>query len=125
MNMRVENQTDHTLLSLLSALAARSSAPVLPIETEESAGPRRVQASACPNPPKADQEREEKKKVEDVEEVRRRTGTRMRIDEVTRRIVAQIIDQNNEVIKQIPPQELLKIAARFRKLQGLLFDERV
>ena len=52
-----------------------------------------------------------------------RSGTRMRIDAATRRIVAQIMNQNNEVIKQIPPEELLKIAARFRELQGILFDK--
>jgi len=50
--------------------------------------------------------------------------TRLRIDETSKRIVAQILDENNEVIRQIPPEELLRIAARFRELQGLLFDER-
>lgn len=49
--------------------------------------------------------------------------TRLHVDEASNRVVAQILDENNEVVKQIPPEELLKIAARFRELQGLLFDE--
>lgn len=51
-----------------------------------------------------------------------RTGTRLRIDDGTKRIVAQILDENQEVIKQIPPEDLLQIAARLRQLEGLLFD---
>jgi flagellar protein FlaG len=51
-----------------------------------------------------------------------RTGTRIRIDDGTKRIVAQILDENREVIKQIPPEDLLQIAARLRQLEGLLFD---
>jgi uncharacterized FlaG/YvyC family protein len=51
------------------------------------------------------------------------TQTRMRIDKESNRIITQIIGENNEVLKQIPPDDLLRFAARFRKLQGLLFDE--
>ena len=54
-----------------------------------------------------------------------RTGTRLRIDEASKRIVAQIVDENNEVIKQIPPEEILKIAARFREISGKMFDRKV
>jgi uncharacterized FlaG/YvyC family protein len=55
----------------------------------------------------------------------RRAGTRLRVDETSQRVVAQIVDQNNEVIKQIPPEEALKIAARFREVLGKLFDQKV
>ena len=51
-----------------------------------------------------------------------RTGTRVYIDPATKRFVAQILDESHQVIKQIPPEELLRIAARFRELQGVLFD---
>jgi len=54
----------------------------------------------------------------------RQTETRLRIDEGTKRIVAQIVNEDHEVIKQIPPEELLRIAARFRDLQGKLFDRK-
>ena len=53
-----------------------------------------------------------------------RHGTRFRVSEPPRRLIAQIVDANNEVIKEIPPEEVLRIAARFRRLVGLLFDER-
>ena len=45
--------------------------------------------------------------------------------QASKRIVAQIVDENNEVIKQIPPEEMLKIAARFREISGKLFDRKV
>lgn len=52
------------------------------------------------------------------------SSTRIRVDKESNRIVTQIIDENNEVIRQTPPKELLELSARFKKLQGLLFDER-
>ena len=54
-----------------------------------------------------------------------RAGTRLHLDAETDRIVAQIVNTNNAVIRQIPPEEVLQVAARFRDLVGLLFDERV
>jgi uncharacterized FlaG/YvyC family protein len=56
---------------------------------------------------------------------KQRSGTRLRVDEASKQIVAQIMNQNNEVIKQIPPEEALKIAARFREICGKLFDQKV
>ena len=52
-----------------------------------------------------------------------RAGTRLRIDATTKQVVAQIVGRHNNVIKQIPPEEALKIAARIRELHGQLFDE--
>lgn len=54
-----------------------------------------------------------------------RGGTRVHIDEATDQIVAQIISVNNEVIKQLPPEERLKITARFRQVVGVMFDRQV
>lgn len=54
---------------------------------------------------------------------RQATGTRLRIDGASKQVVAQIVTQSNEVIKQIPPEDVLKIAAQFRELCGKLFDE--
>lgn len=53
------------------------------------------------------------------------TSTRMRLDGTSKRVVAQIVNQSNEVIKQIPPQELLDIAAKFKKLDAVLFNVKV
>jgi flagellar protein FlaG len=53
-----------------------------------------------------------------------RAGTRMHIDAASKRVVAQIVDENNEVIRQIPPEELLKIAATFQEVNGKLFNRK-
>ncbi len=49
---------------------------------------------------------------------------RFRIDRDSKGLVAQILDENNQVVKQIPPEEILKFAKSIRKLEGLLFDKR-
>jgi flagellar protein FlaG len=49
--------------------------------------------------------------------------TRFRVDKASRRVIAQIVDKEGEVIRQIPPEEMLQIAAQFRKFQGMLFNE--
>jgi uncharacterized FlaG/YvyC family protein len=50
---------------------------------------------------------------------------RIRVSEETKRFITQIVDENQEVVRQIPPEELIEFSARFRRLQGILFDERV
>jgi len=48
---------------------------------------------------------------------------KVRIDETHDRIVTQIVDPDKgEIIKQIPPQELLDIMSRVKELVGLLLD---
>ena len=54
-----------------------------------------------------------------------RAGTRLRVDEDSQRIVAQILDENHEVVKQVPPEETLELAARLKRLSGILFDKNV
>lgn len=56
-------------------------------------------------------------------EVTPKSLTRISVDKESNRIVTQIIGENNEVIRQIPPKEVLEFSAKFKKLQGLLFDE--
>ncbi|HEY9186568.1 MAG TPA: flagellar protein FlaG [Bacteroidota bacterium] len=47
------------------------------------------------------------------------------IDDKTKKTVVKIIDSsNNEVIKQVPPDYLLKISQRISELLGLLVDEK-
>ena len=63
--------------------------------------------------------------AEALEDVTRRLNSdvQMDIDDDTGRVVAKIIDRDTrEVIRQIPPEELLHIAARLNDLVGLLFD---
>lgn len=52
-----------------------------------------------------------------------RAGTRLEIDDRTERVIAQILNKDREVIKQIPPEEKLDLIVRIRETQGLLFDE--
>ncbi len=52
-----------------------------------------------------------------------RNGSKIRIDESTDRIVVQILNANDEVIKQFPPEELLKAIRNTRELVGLVFDQ--
>jgi uncharacterized FlaG/YvyC family protein len=54
-----------------------------------------------------------------------RAGTRFGVDKATHRIVAQIMSHDREVIKQIPPESLLKVLGKQKRLQGLFFDESV
>ena len=52
----------------------------------------------------------------------RRAGTDLFVDEATGQVVAKILNAEREVIKQIPPEEALEIAARFQNLVGLILD---
>jgi len=73
--------------------------------------------------PKVEQEQRTAVKTE-ASEGPKRTGTRLRIDNASKRIIAQIIGENNEIIKQIPPEEILKISAKFQEMIGKLFDRK-
>jgi len=61
----------------------------------------------------------------DAEPLANTTNIRLRFDKETNRIIAQIVDENNEVVRQVPPEEVLRIAAKTRRMLGLLFDETV
>jgi flagellar protein FlaG len=53
------------------------------------------------------------------------SALQFQIDQDTEKVVIKIIDTNTkEVIKQIPPQEILEIAKALDKLQGLLVREK-
>ncbi len=47
-----------------------------------------------------------------------------RIHEETHRVVVKVIDtETDKVIKEIPPEQILQLAARIQEMIGLLFDE--
>ena len=119
--MRVESSSIQALAALLSA-DTRSPAPELRTANTVQVGLQQAQATAGPI------EGQEQPPASAASMVRQRpepAGARIRIDEETNRWVAQLVDKNNEVIRQIPPQELLELVVKFRRLQGLLFDERI
>lgn len=50
------------------------------------------------------------------------SGVQLEVDRTVNRVIARIVNENNEVIKQIPPEEAVRIFTRFREVTGLLFD---
>lgn len=51
------------------------------------------------------------------------SGSKVFRDEATDRYIIQIVNDSNEVIRQVPPEEYIRIAQRFRQITGILFDE--
>jgi flagellar protein FlaG len=50
-------------------------------------------------------------------------GVRVKIDESSHRVITQIVDRDtDEVIRQIPPDELLEVSRRLRAFVGTLLD---
>jgi len=100
----------------------RSPAP----ETQDTAPerPRRVARDAFVTPTE-EQARPVKRSIVAQDESKIRGGTRLRLDPATHRVIAQIVNKNNEVIKQVPPEEALRIAARFREVTGMIFDRKI
>lgn len=71
-------------------------------------------------------EQEVKTVVGQLNDVIRAFNTKIKfdIDEKTDQIIVKIIDaETQEVIRQIPPPELLNIAARIEEMSGLLFNQ--
>lgn len=52
-----------------------------------------------------------------------RSGSHVFHDNAANRYVVQIVNENNEVIRQLPPEEALRIASRFRQVTGVIFDQ--
>jgi flagellar protein FlaG len=47
-----------------------------------------------------------------------------RVDEETNRVVVKVVDTTTDkVIKEIPPEQLLQLAARIQEMIGILVDE--
>lgn len=120
--MGVRSISGQDFAALALTKVARTPAPVPGTSDggQESAVPARQRAG-----PEKEQVRQTAEQAANVSTVEQRTGTRLRVDESTKRVVAQIIDSNNEVIKQIPPEELLTLAAKSREIEGRLFDRTI
>lgn len=50
------------------------------------------------------------------------SGVRLQVNASVDRVIAQIVNESNEVIKQIPPEDAVRAFARFREVTGLIFD---
>ena len=61
--------------------------------------------------------------VENLQE--RSTSVRFKVDKEASQIIIQVISQDSgEVIRQMPPEELLRAAGRLENLRGVLFDRK-
>lgn len=119
--MRVDKVNEQALAALAQKDAARSQTPALRTVKEDTAGPQRLERDSRKN---EGPEQQAAKLDLSGNEPKRPAATRVRIDQATDRIVAQLVNENREVIRQIPPQELLDVVARIRRIQGLILDER-
>jgi flagellar protein FlaG len=73
-------------------------------------------------------EKEVKKSVKDVNEIvnQVKEGLSFQIHEDTEELMVQVIDVNTEeVIKELPPEEMLDLKARIHEMVGILIDEKV
>jgi uncharacterized FlaG/YvyC family protein len=124
--MRVETGNKQAIAALSPSDAARSPAPSLRTGQKTVDGAQR--SENAPRETRGTQGQQPKtanaQPVLDETRPRQPQGARLRVDKATHRIVTQLLDENDKIIKQVPPQELLDIAARFRQLRGLLFDKR-
>lgn len=51
-------------------------------------------------------------------------GIRVEVDNSSNQVITQIIDRNtDEVIRQIPPEELLRVSQRLQQFIGNILDE--
>jgi flagellar protein FlaG len=73
-------------------------------------------------------------RAEDIEEALRQANLateevnvslRFRVHESSERVMVQVVDVNrNEVVREIPPRELLDLVGNIREMIGVLLDEK-
>ena len=69
-----------------------------------------------------------KESVKDVNEIveKVKEGLSFQIHEDTEKLMVQVIDVNTEeVIKELPPEEMLDLEARIHEMVGILINEKV
>jgi len=77
---------------------------------------------------KQELEDEVRESVKDVNEIvdQVKEGLSFQIHEDTEELMVQVIDVNtDEVIKELPPEEMLDLKARIHEMVGILIDEKV
>ncbi len=69
-----------------------------------------------------------KKSVEDINEIvdKVKEGLSFKMHDKTDTLMVQVIDiKTQEVIKELPPEEILDLSARIHEMVGVLIDEKV
>jgi flagellar protein FlaG len=107
---------------------AKTAVPVAPTEpsaaqasNREAARAHKAEASHDAVATQEEVRRSAEKVKEAISQLNR--GIRFEIDESTHTIITKIVDKNtNEVIRQIPPQEVVKIAQRLKQSSGVFVN---
>ena len=64
-------------------------------------------------------------KANDIAQFFYNTELNFRIDDATKQIIVSVVDgKSGEVIRQIPPEEMVRLVAYFDKVQALLFSKK-
>lgn len=94
--------------------------PVAPVGKKQPAGSRASSsASTGTRPVRAEAEGPSR-----VEPVHRKPRIKVFVDEETGRPAFLVIDdETGDLIREVPPHEVLELAARMKKMAGLLLDE--
>ncbi len=45
-----------------------------------------------------------------------------KVDDKTNNLVVQVLDDNGELIRQLPPEDVLKLREKLKELRGVLFE---
>ncbi|NPB09018.1 MAG: flagellar protein FlaG [Thermodesulfobacteria bacterium] len=102
------------------------------MKQEGARSPTAFSKKEAGNPPASSPEQQDPQNLKEmigaVQEELERLNVRLvfNVDEKTGEIVVQVVDpKTNEVIRQIPPEELLRIREKLDELVGILFEARV
>jgi flagellar protein FlaG len=110
--------------------AVAATAPTAPVQREAlPALPRETAASqATSASPQSKPEAEEvKEAVRDIQEFVSAVTTDLRftVDKETGRSIVSVVDsKTQQIVRQIPTEEIMKIARNIDRMQGLLFSDR-
>ena len=64
-------------------------------------------------------------KANDIAQLFYNTQLNFSVDETTNELIVKVVDgSSGEVIRQIPPEEMLRLIAHFDKIQALLFSKK-
>ena len=117
--MGIEGIQGGELRAFISSPRARTPDSEGPLDRSQEVRPQQALGSSGPGKEEA-KSRVAPRPVEATNSGR--DGTKLFKDAATDRIVTQIISRDMEVLKQIPPEDYLKVVTKVRELNGLLFD---
>ena len=97
-------------------------------QASPSSAQARIRAPKPPEPAELDDDRTAQAAVKTIVSEGRdrvRSGSRIHVDEATDQFVVEIVNSKNEVIRQIPLEEALRLEVLFQQITGILFDQKI